>query len=79
MPKLRKSTSEIKNVEFRAVLDGNMQRTGLTQYQQVAEAIGISPQTMSYKRRKPETITLGELRRMIDKKLLTVEDFEKIL
>ena len=79
MPKLRKSTDENKNIEFRAALDGNMERVGIFQYKQVAAAIGITPQTMSYKRRKPETITLGELRRMIDKKLLTVEDFEKIL
>ena len=79
MPKLRKSTDENKNIEFRAALIGNMERIGLTQFQQAAEAIGISPQTMSYKRRKPEMITLGELRRMVDKKLLTIEDISKIL
>ena len=79
MPKLRKSTDENKNIEFRAAIAGNMERIGLTQFQQAAEAIGISPQTWVHKRRKPETITLGELRHMIEKRLLTVDDIGKII
>ena len=79
MPKLRKSTDENKNIEFRAAIAGNMERLGLTQFQQAAEVIGITPQNWLCKRRKPETITLRELRIMIDKKLLRLEDIGKII
>lgn len=63
MPRLKPSEQEEANRIIRAALSAGMERQALDN-EQLASRMGITPQTIRSKRRRPETITVDELRRL---------------
>lgn len=63
MPKLKKSEEEQKNVLTRAYIAKNMTLYNLSD-EQVAIKLRCTKRTFQNKKKRPETFTLGELRKL---------------
>lgn len=61
MPRIQPSESELQNRRTRAAISHNMEELGITE-EDLAKRLGCTIRTIQNKRRKPETITLPELR-----------------
>lgn len=73
MPKLKTSANEQMDREVRAALTSGQIRRDLTD-EKTAKALGISKQTYQRRKREPECISIGELRRLV--RLFKISDAE---
>lgn len=60
MPKLKPSEQEEKNRIVRACIAGNQERQGIDDAR-LAKYLGVVPETVRNKKKRPETFTLREL------------------
>ena len=76
MPKLKESEAERKNMITRAYIAKNMELYGFTD-EEVATRLMCTRRTFQNKKKRPETFTLKELRKLCA--VLKLQDEEKIL
>ncbi|MDF2858670.1 MAG: hypothetical protein K0Q87_4521 [Neobacillus sp.] len=76
MPKLKESDEEQKNRLTRAYIAKNMELYGLSD-EQIAVKLRCTKRTFQNKKKRPETFTLGELRKLCI--VIKLNDEEKSL
>lgn len=78
MPRIRESESQLKDNITRASIKRGMELTKKSQYE-IAMQIGFTKRTFQNKCKRPETFTLGELRKLCSILKISGEEKEQII